>query len=209
MGVTQIKEWYNRWTLVDSEPRSGRPSTSWNDQVIAKVGCWTVMWLSEKLQKRWTLVLFQYIPFWPKICPWRVCQQIHVEVSQDVLDHKLWPRLRATSGCSPNLRGHWKESYFRQERTLWKFDESTTHYVTQMLLANRQTLLTSWKKFTHAYQGSRSSHASALHWNPPGFWKKKQLNAFLTAYTSHLPLVWCIIPGVCISFCHFCGKRNK
>ena len=29
----------------------------------------------------------------------------------------IW--LPATSGCSPNSRGHWKESDFRQERTLW------------------------------------------------------------------------------------------
>jgi hypothetical protein len=36
--VTHIKEWYNRFkdshTLVDSEPGSGRPSTSRNDQVM-------------------------------------------------------------------------------------------------------------------------------------------------------------------------------
>ncbi|XP_013776410.1 putative uncharacterized protein FLJ37770 [Limulus polyphemus] len=41
MGITQIKEWYNRFkdghTTVESEPRSGRPSTCRNDQVIAKV----------------------------------------------------------------------------------------------------------------------------------------------------------------------------
>ncbi|XP_023288010.1 histone-lysine N-methyltransferase SETMAR-like [Orussus abietinus] len=41
MGITQIKEWYNRFkdsrTSVESEPRSGRPSTCRNDQVIAKL----------------------------------------------------------------------------------------------------------------------------------------------------------------------------
>ncbi|UYV84055.1 NPHS1 [Cordylochernes scorpioides] len=41
IGFTQIKEWYNRFkdgrTSVDSEPRSGQPSTIQNDQVIAKV----------------------------------------------------------------------------------------------------------------------------------------------------------------------------
>ncbi|XP_068201628.1 histone-lysine N-methyltransferase SETMAR-like [Palaemon carinicauda] len=41
MGITQIKEWYNRFKdghiTVESEPRSGRPSTCRNDQVIAKV----------------------------------------------------------------------------------------------------------------------------------------------------------------------------
>ena len=41
MCVTKIKEWYNQFkydrTSVDSEPLSGRSSTSRNDQVIAKV----------------------------------------------------------------------------------------------------------------------------------------------------------------------------
>ncbi|XP_077512318.1 protein GVQW3-like [Amblyomma americanum] len=41
MSSTQIKQWYNRFkdgrTSVESEPRSGRPSTCRNDQVIAKV----------------------------------------------------------------------------------------------------------------------------------------------------------------------------
>jgi transposase len=41
MGVTQIKEWYNRFkkgrTSVDSGQRTGRPSTSRNPDVINKV----------------------------------------------------------------------------------------------------------------------------------------------------------------------------
>ena len=41
MGITQIKVWYNRFkdgrTSVESEPRSDRPSTCRNDQVITKV----------------------------------------------------------------------------------------------------------------------------------------------------------------------------
>ncbi|XP_013792742.1 putative uncharacterized protein FLJ37770 [Limulus polyphemus] len=41
MGITQIKEWYNRFkdgrTTVESEPCSSRPSTCQNEQVIAKV----------------------------------------------------------------------------------------------------------------------------------------------------------------------------
>ncbi|XP_076049619.1 protein GVQW3-like [Oratosquilla oratoria] len=40
MGITHIKEWYNLFkdgrTRVESEPRSGRPSTWRNDQAIAK-----------------------------------------------------------------------------------------------------------------------------------------------------------------------------
>ena len=41
MGITQIKKWYNRFkqgeTSVESKPRSGRPSTSRNEEFIAKV----------------------------------------------------------------------------------------------------------------------------------------------------------------------------
>jgi len=41
MGITQIKEWYNRFkdgrTSVDSDTRSGRPSTSQNDELIDQV----------------------------------------------------------------------------------------------------------------------------------------------------------------------------
>ena len=41
MSITQIKEWYNRFKngrkSVESEPRSNRPSTCRNEQVITKV----------------------------------------------------------------------------------------------------------------------------------------------------------------------------
>jgi transposase len=41
MGATQIKEWFNCFkdgrTLADSDQRSGRPSTSWNANVIEHV----------------------------------------------------------------------------------------------------------------------------------------------------------------------------
>jgi hypothetical protein len=41
MGATQIKEWYDRFkngrTSVDSDQRTGRPSTSRNPDVINKV----------------------------------------------------------------------------------------------------------------------------------------------------------------------------
>jgi hypothetical protein len=41
MGITQIKEWYNRFKdgcmLVESDACSGRPSTSRNDELIDQV----------------------------------------------------------------------------------------------------------------------------------------------------------------------------
>jgi transposase len=66
MNNSRIKEWYNRFkdgrTSVDREPRSGRPSTSRNENVIEQVqtlvrlkqamkchtGSWTWMDSSEK-----------------------------------------------------------------------------------------------------------------------------------------------------------------
>jgi hypothetical protein len=43
MHATQIKEWFNHFkdvrTLADSDQRSGRPSTSWNANVIENDMC--------------------------------------------------------------------------------------------------------------------------------------------------------------------------
>ena len=38
--------------------------------------------------------------------------------------------------------------------------------------------MTGGKKFTYAYDGSRSPHASNRHWNPPGFRKKYKFRYF-------------------------------
>ena len=46
-----------------------------------------------------------------------------------------------------------------------------------------------WKKFTLAYGGSMSLHASMLHWNLPGFWKKK------LRYFSNRPHIYIYIPN--------------
>ena len=58
MGITQIKEWYNRFkdgrTSVESDARCGRPSTSRNDEI--KCGLWscrTVVSASENLRRKW------------------------------------------------------------------------------------------------------------------------------------------------------------
>jgi len=60
MGIIQIKEWYNQFrdghTSVESDARSGRPSTSENDKLIDQVRNWscrTVVSPSENLQRRW------------------------------------------------------------------------------------------------------------------------------------------------------------
>ena len=34
------------------------------------------------------------------------------------------------------------------------------------------------EKFTHSYEGWTSPHASALHWNPPGFSKRNKIGYF-------------------------------
>ena len=57
----------------------------------------------------------------------------------------------------------------------WKSDESTKHYITQILLAINWCYWQAWKIFTHAY---------VFHWNPPGFRKKEKSGTFLTEYTT-------------------------
>ena len=41
LSPTEIKEWFNRfkdgWMPVENKPRSGMPSTRWNEEVIEKV----------------------------------------------------------------------------------------------------------------------------------------------------------------------------
>ena len=39
-------------------------------------------------------------------------------------------------------------------------------------------LLTDWKKIAHAYECSRSPHASGLYWKPPGICKKNKVGYF-------------------------------
>jgi hypothetical protein len=76
MGITQIKEWYNRFkdgrTLVESDTCSIRPSTSRNDELTDQV--WTLVMQtvvspSKNLRRRWGWALVQYISFWPMIWP--------------------------------------------------------------------------------------------------------------------------------------------
>ena len=54
MGITQIKEWYNRFkdgrTSVESDARSGRPSTSQNDELIDQV--WTLVMQDHRVTVR-------------------------------------------------------------------------------------------------------------------------------------------------------------
>ncbi|XP_037515701.1 protein GVQW3-like [Rhipicephalus sanguineus] len=106
MSRTQIKEWYNRFkdgrTSVESEPRSGRPSTCRNDQVIAEVNAVvmrgrrvTIREIAEEVgistfsahstmtedlaMKR---VAAKFVPKLLTV----VQKQLRVEVSQDMLD---------------------------------------------------------------------------------------------------------------------------
>ncbi|XP_072144705.1 protein GVQW3-like [Dermacentor andersoni] len=102
MSSTQIKEWHNRFkdgrTSVESEPRSGRPSTCLNDQVIAEVmrdhsvtireiadevGISTFSahsFMTEDLATK--TVAAKFVPNLLMVEQ----QQLRVEVSQDMLD---------------------------------------------------------------------------------------------------------------------------
>jgi transposase len=55
MGITQIKEWYNRFkdghTSAESEARSGRPAKSRNDELIDQV--WPLVMRDHHVRRRW------------------------------------------------------------------------------------------------------------------------------------------------------------
>ena len=54
----------------------------------------------------------------------------------------------------------------------WKSNKSTKNTLLKCCLPLTDAV-DSRGKFTHAYGGWKSPHTSALHWNPPGFRKKK------------------------------------
>ena len=106
MGITQIKEWYNRFkggrTSVESEPPSDRQSTCRNEQVIAKVNAevmrdrlLTIRDIAEEVglstlsahsivteDLAMKIVSVIYVPELLKVEQ----KQLSVEVSQDMLD---------------------------------------------------------------------------------------------------------------------------
>ena len=72
------------------------------------------------------------------------------------------------------------------QQVLWDFNKKlllrcssrSVIFLTMKILREHRTLPHSFAAchqltFRYAYEGSRSPHASALHWNPPGFCKKK------------------------------------
>ncbi|XP_037567473.1 protein GVQW3-like [Dermacentor silvarum] len=106
MSSTQIKEWYNRFkdgrTSVESEPRSGRPSTCRNDQVIAEVNAVVIrdyrVTIREIVEEVGVStfsahsIMTEYLSmrrvaakFVPKLLTVEQ-NQLRVEVSQDMLD---------------------------------------------------------------------------------------------------------------------------
>ena len=99
--------------------------------------------------------------------------------------HKQWPRLYSLV-TSPVCTGTTRKPSISLQ---WKPDESTKHYLTQMLPAINWLY---WQagKFTLAYEGSKWLHVNTLHWIPPGFRKNKRFDTFLTeGYGIFLPLI--------------------
>ena len=92
---------------------------------------------------------------------------------------------------SPGCMGTTRNPSFSLQ---WKSEESTKHYLIQLLLAINWQLLGGGKKFTHAYECSRSPHANALHFNPPGFRKKKV--GYFPNYS--IKFHWLLILYVCL-----------
>ena len=138
LGVTLNKEWYNKFkdgcTSVDSKPCSGRSSASQNYQVIAKVnaaviqnhrGCLPLpTWccaaqenevvVNRQLANVSITTMLQHIP-----CTWFKIFGQKTRLLWFTMLFTLLIEIPASSACSPNSRGHWKENNFRQERTLW------------------------------------------------------------------------------------------
>ena len=68
-----------------------------------------------------------------------------------------------------------------------KSDESTKHYSLNCCLPSTDAI-DRWEKFTYAYEGTRSPHASTLHWNPLGFCKKKKIK--VKHFSNRLVHIW-------------------
>jgi hypothetical protein len=104
-----------------------------------------------------------------------ICFLGHIPIPR-TCHHWLWYSRSRSQFWSPACPGcmdmTWKPNYFNIFLTMKIRKE---HYTLSHANAtcHELTLLTSAKKFTLAYEGSRSPHASALHWNPSGFRKKK------------------------------------
>ena len=106
-GITQIKEWYNRFkdgrTLVESDTRSGRPSTSQNDELIDQVQTLVMQNCRVTIRELVEEVVISIGSVHsiltndmamrkmskkcvPKLLT-REQKQLHLEVSQDMLDY--------------------------------------------------------------------------------------------------------------------------
>ena len=102
--------------------------------------------------------------------------------------HKKWPRLLEHHKHWRRVMGVWVwpgNQVVPSFSLQWNSDDSTKHYLTQILLA------INWHyshggKFMHSYEDSRSPHSRALHWNQPGVRNKIRSDFFLTErYTTN------------------------
>jgi hypothetical protein len=99
---------------------------------------WNLHLTVQEIMEEVDMSTFWHISFWPKIWPWREWRQnscqscwLYSDLFGDKADSWLlilliW--LHTTSSCSPNSRGHWKESDFRQERTWLQRQPSQTPF---------------------------------------------------------------------------------
>ena len=97
-GVTQVKEWCNRFkdgrTSVDSETRSGRPSTSRNNLVIARVVMRDRRVAIRETAEEMGINTFRHILFWAKIWPWREWQGNSSHFIQNCMAKNQTPGVR-------------------------------------------------------------------------------------------------------------------
>lgn len=119
------------------------------------------------------LMAYQSVAPPPSMCGslW-MCHFLIYEMPIAVSPKAIWIFRMVSTWLSPSF---WQNLMFRQWFHHFPCNEKRReHYTLPHWNAARQqrTPSTSGKKFTHAHEGSRSAHATALDSNPSGFLKK-------------------------------------
>ncbi|XP_070395574.1 protein GVQW3-like [Dermacentor albipictus] len=194
MISTQIKEWYNRFkdglTSMESEPRSGRPSTCRNDQVIAEVNA--VVMRDRRATIREIAEEAGISPF----CPYSIMTE---DLAMKRVAAKFVPKLLTveqkyfvlkshrtywvTQTVTPDLMNTiitgdecWVYGYdpeTKSESSQWKHSTSPRPKKARQVRSNVDMILTAFFDFRgvlhHAYatQGRSNNHQRVLQGCPP------------------------------------------
>ena len=151
------------------------------------------------------------------------------------LEQRTWLRLWAKNKTpavrpapySPDIRRHRQKKVWTKCTApvvpsfslQWKFDESTKHYLSKMLLAINWVYWQAREKFLYAYESSWWSHARVglLHWNPSGFHKRSKVGYFSNRVVldlternaNHIIPFYCHLPVSCRSLVDRSGSLES